>query len=291
MRSADAFAVPVEPGSPIAIRETGTGTPVLLLHASASTGGQWNELVERLAPSHRVLVADLAGCGASGDWYVGAPALEREAAALAERIASVDEPIHLVGHSFGGAIAARLAMRDPARIRSLTLIEPVLFHLLRDGNAAERRLHAPVALLAAQMRAAHDADSSAAAMAAFIDFWNGAGAFAALKPAVRTTLAPLAACVAANFDSLAAERFPLAALRTLSMPALLLMGGASRPETQRIVSLLFDTLPTATLGIVGSAGHMLPITHSDTVNDRIYDHISAVEGRGVPAMPATRRAA
>ncbi|MEX2200558.1 MAG: alpha/beta hydrolase [Dongiaceae bacterium] len=295
MRSADAPGMPVETGSPVAIRDTGresgTGTPVLLLHASASTGGQWNALVERLVPHRRVLVADLAGCGASGDWYAGAPALEREAAALAERIAAIDPalegPIHLVGHSFGGAIATRLALLDPARVRSLTAIEPVLFHLLRDGTAAERRLHAGVARLAARMRAATATD----AMADFVDFWNGAGTFAALKPAVRDALVPQAARVAANFASLDAERFPLAALRALSMPALLLMGGASRPETQRIVSRMFDTLPAAALGIVGDAGHMLPITHRDVVNDRIAAHLDEIDGRGAFAVPATRHAA
>jgi pimeloyl-ACP methyl ester carboxylesterase len=291
MTSADAVGMPVAIGSPIAIRDTGTGTPVLLLHASASTGGQWNALVERLAPHHRVMVADLAGCGASGAWYTGEPALERDAAALADRIAHIDGPIHLVGHSFGGAIATRLALRDPSRVRSLTLIEPVLFHLLRDGRAAERRLHVEIQPLAAQMRAAKSADSSTAAMAAFIDFWNGEGAFAALKPSVREALAPLAPCVAANFAALEAERFPLSALRALAMPSLLLLGGASRPETQRIVSMLFDTLPDATLGIVGRAGHMLPVTHRDTVNARILDHIANVDGRGMPVAPATCRAA
>jgi pimeloyl-ACP methyl ester carboxylesterase len=145
------------------------------------------------------------------------------------------------------------------------------------------------------MRAATAADATAAtatdAMAAFIDFWNGAGTFAALKPAVRDALALQAARVAANFVALEAERFPLSALHALAMPTLLLMGGASRPETQRIVSLMFDTLPAATLGIVGTAGHMLPITHADTVNDRVAAHLDEIDGRGAPAVPATHRAA
>ena len=51
-------------------------------------------------------------------------------------------PIHLIGHSYGGAIAFKIATASPFahRIRSLTLIEPVLPTLLRESDA-DRRLH------------------------------------------------------------------------------------------------------------------------------------------------------
>jgi hypothetical protein len=54
--------MPVAIGSAIAIREAGTGTPVLLLHASASTGGQWNALAARLVPHHRVDPKEPSSC-------------------------------------------------------------------------------------------------------------------------------------------------------------------------------------------------------------------------------------
>jgi lipase len=40
-------------------------------------------------------------------------------------------PLHLVGHSYGGAVAIRVALSSPAQVRSLTLIEPMVNPLLR----------------------------------------------------------------------------------------------------------------------------------------------------------------
>src|SRR5206468_11485635 len=69
--------------------------------------------------------------------------LADEAALLGEQLEAAEGPIHLVGHSYGGAVAFKMATSEPwaSRIRSLTLIEPVLPTLLCD-NAADRRLHA-----------------------------------------------------------------------------------------------------------------------------------------------------
>src|SRR3546814_1285704 len=52
---------------------------------------------------------------------------------------------HLVGHSYGGAVPLKIALSQPQRVLSLTLIEPVLFHLLAlDGGAEEQNGRAHV---------------------------------------------------------------------------------------------------------------------------------------------------
>jgi pimeloyl-ACP methyl ester carboxylesterase len=48
-----------------------------------------------------------------------------------------DRP-HVIGHSYGGVSAAIAAIRGPARVRSLTLIEPAIF--IPDGDPAVDRL-------------------------------------------------------------------------------------------------------------------------------------------------------
>jgi pimeloyl-ACP methyl ester carboxylesterase len=209
--------------------------------------------------------------------------------------AAFDGPFHVVGHSMGGAVAMQLALTMPERIKSFSVIEPVLFHLLRDGTASDRALHANVDALARRMQdaAAEDAPATAseAAMAQFIEFWGGAGAWDALKPAQRAALAPKASTVADNFAALAAAQFPLAAVARIAAPALVLMGSESRAETQRIAAKLFGSLPFATLGIVRGAGHMLPLTHGANVNDRLTAHIDAVESGALAAAIARKNAA
>ena len=273
----------------------GSGTPVLLLHCTGSTGGQWAALAKRLAPRFRVVTPDIAGWGKSTDRAGTPQTLEHEAALLADLMASFDTPYHIVGHSMGGAVALRLALMQRARVKSLTLIEPVLFHLLRDGDEADRALFVEPAALAQRMRAAGEAGqtdsaraaSSEAAMRDFVDFWNRPGAFDALDPAWRDSVRMRAATVAANFDALEHATFPLHAVRAVSAPTLMMAGSATRPCTQRIAAMLFDALPLAALATIHGAGHMLPFTHAEPVNDRIVAHIRAADGEATAILPAT----
>ena len=75
--------------------------------------------------------------------------LRQKIAHLDKSLSSAKGPLHLVGHSYGGAIAFKIATDSPLadRVRSRTLIEPVLPTLLRE-NPADRRLHDLFAQLA-----------------------------------------------------------------------------------------------------------------------------------------------
>lgn len=267
----------------------GSGTPVLLLHCTGSTGGQWAALAKRLAPRFRVVMPDIAGWGASKDRAGTPQTLENEAALLADLMAPFDTQYHIVGHSMGGAVALRLALMQRARVKSLTLIEPVLFHLLRDGDDADRALYVEPAALAQRMRegARHGVAGSEAAMREFVDYWNHPGAFDALDPAWRDSVKLCAGGVAANFDALEHATFPLNAVRAISAPTLMMAGSATQPCAQRIVAKLFDALPLAALATIHGAGHMLPLSHAEPVNDRIAAHIRAADGEASAILPAT----
>ncbi len=94
-------------------------------------------------------------------------------------------PIHLVGHSYGGAVALRFAMQQPERLRSLVLIEPVAFHLLRDESPdpANRRLFGEVMEIGGPgVAGPRPSGDYRRAMARFVDYWNGEGAWLRAKP-------------------------------------------------------------------------------------------------------------
>jgi pimeloyl-ACP methyl ester carboxylesterase len=65
--------------------------------------------------------------------------LEAERRALAALLPCCGK-IHVVGYSYGGAVALHLALANPARVRTLTLIEPVFVAALR--HAGEHPAHA-----------------------------------------------------------------------------------------------------------------------------------------------------
>src|SRR5687768_11557963 len=97
---------------------------VLLLHCSGSSGAQWRSLIEKLGRRYRVIAPDLRSYSS----------LARAAAPIRSILGRLSAPAHLVGHSYGGAVALHVARTRPELLRSLTLVEPSAFHLLRGGD-------------------------------------------------------------------------------------------------------------------------------------------------------------
>ena len=114
------FAIEVD-GGLIAYRREGRGTPVVALHSSASSSGQWKALRDDLADRHCVVMPDLPGYGETTErpkaGSSGGTDTARPIIALIEHGAT---PVHLVGHSYGGALAVLIAIHRPDLVRSLT---------------------------------------------------------------------------------------------------------------------------------------------------------------------------
>ncbi|QKY02014.1 alpha/beta fold hydrolase [Janthinobacterium lividum] len=102
--------------------ETGKGDPVFLLHGLGSCAEDWRPQIDALSLSHRLIVPDLRGHGASpapnGDWQIGDFAND-----LFNLMDQLDVPrAHIVGFSLGGMVGLEMANRAPGRVASLCLI-------------------------------------------------------------------------------------------------------------------------------------------------------------------------
>ena len=99
----------------------GEGPPLVLVHGLGGAASNWTELAPLLAARHRVLVPDLPGHGGSTA-LPGVSGLEP----FADRVAAVAEregmlPAPVVGHSLGGMVVLRLALRRPEAVQALVL--------------------------------------------------------------------------------------------------------------------------------------------------------------------------
>ena len=113
----------IEPaGCPTALLEAGEGPPVILLHGPGESALWWMRVIPLLRETHRVIVPDLPGHGASGG--AGEPLDEPYVVRWLDEL--IDEtcasPPLLVGHLLGGSIAARYAIGHGDRIRRLALV-------------------------------------------------------------------------------------------------------------------------------------------------------------------------
>ena len=236
---------------------------VLLLHSGGLTSRQWRKLGELLAPRHRVIAPDLLGYGAER-WPPGKPFHFRDDLAVLADL--LDEPAHVVGHSYGGLLAFQLALARPDAVRSIAVYEPVTFGILdQPGDAATRDA---IGQLDAFRPDAGD-DAADAWLERFIDWWQGAGAWRALPPATRQAFLDVSWKLSQEVESLTADRTGRARYATIAAPTLILAGQRTHPSELHVVQALAQALPNATLRVFPDMGHMGPITHAAQVNAAI----------------------
>ena len=105
-------------------RESGSGPAVVCLHANASTSGQWRALMERMSDRFRVIAVDTYGAGKSPAWPNDRELRLADEVALLEPVfQAAGRRFHLVGHSYGGAIALKAALAYGDRVESMALFE------------------------------------------------------------------------------------------------------------------------------------------------------------------------
>ena len=138
--------------------DVGEGAAVVLLHAGVADRTMWSEHLDPLARAgYRAVAVDLPGFGV-------APVDEDEDAPWRDVLQTMDalgiERATLVGNSFGGAVAQRVAALEPERIVSLALISSPASGV---GPSAE---------LKAIEQAQESAPDSAAAVEAVLAAWT-----------------------------------------------------------------------------------------------------------------------
>lgn len=105
------------------VLEGGEGPPIVLLHGPGESAVWWMRVIPDLVKSHRAIVPDLPGHGASEGREATLDA-SRVLAWLGELIErTCTSPPALVGHLLGGAIAARFAIGQGSRLSRLVLVD------------------------------------------------------------------------------------------------------------------------------------------------------------------------
>ncbi len=238
-------------------------TPILALHSSGASGQQWRRLRETLGARVAVATPDFHDHGAGPAWE--GDALDIVAADTAVALRALDalgRPAHVIGHSYGGAIALQVARARPRLVRTLTVYEPVAFDVLLGHDPRHVAAAVIVAVGEAIARRTARGDATAAA-ALFVSYWSGESAWDAMNERARATLALRMPAIAAHFQSLFANRTPVAALGAITCPVLLATGRAAHAPVRRIAELLTNWLPDVSHARLCDAGHMGPLTHRD----------------------------
>lgn len=266
----------------------GRGRPVVLLHSSMGSKGQWRMLVERMRRSHRLIAIDLHGYGASPMPTPGQPFTLQHEVRLIESVLRVallpGEKFHLVGHSYGAAVALQLARWRPQRLHSLALYEPVAYHLMPPGQTGRVELEG----VRDELQRCVDRGEALLGAQRFIDYWSGAGAFVQLPRGVQVNLAGLVRKTLLDFAALSHEPSDAEAYRCIGVPVCLFSGTTGPRPPRDVIDVLAGALPQARRHRV-DAGHMAPVTHSWLVNPVFECFIRGVDSSDT--LQAARSAA
>lgn len=241
----------------------------LMVHCSLAHNGAWRGVQKALEDLFDMLAFDLPGHGRSAEWH--APLGDHQdyqdscvyvAEALLRKYTS--GPVDLMGHSFGGTIALRLAQRAPDKVRSLTLFEPVLFAAAKNHPSyAENHayMHGP---FADAMRAGDRMEAARL----FNVMWGRDADWHALPMALREDMASrihlIPAGRAVTHEDLHGQLAP-GVLEAVTAPVLLMEGESSPPLVSAVHDVLERRLPNVMRKVIKGAGHMAPITHAGDV--------------------------
>jgi len=260
-------------GVDIAYLDEGKGPCAMLGHCSSASHKEWLPLIETLKADWRVLAPDFIGYGQSGPWPIDKPfSIEADVKVLLGLAKKTKSPLHLVGHSYGAALALEAARKLGPRVKSLTLVEPVSFHLLRIENRPEWKDVERLGLSVLEPVAKGD-DRKAAA--AFMSYWLGRWRWWLAPERFKNAIATTIPKVALEFSIAIDAQTTLKDYAEITAPTLLIVGAKTRAPTRAVIDLLGKAMPNAKVEALKGAGHMSPFTHPAELNRMILDHLAA----------------
>jgi len=242
------------------------GQPALvLLHGFALDSRMWRKQVEAFSHDHRVLTLDLPGFGPQAPDLASGTQVDPSADVLrALDVARIDRA-HLVANSFGAAVAADFALQHPDRVRSLTLVGPLLLGR-RTGIEAWSRC---VAL-------ANEGDRATAA-----EIWLDDPLFEGIRQDEelfeelrQMVLDYKGAHWTGQITSRWGDPDPLPSLRKLEIPALVVSGETDIASFTTMAEAYARTLPLARREILAGAGHLANLERSAAFNALLRDFLA-----------------
>jgi pimeloyl-ACP methyl ester carboxylesterase len=250
--------------------EQGSGDPVVLLHAFPLDSQMWAAQRQALADGHRVVTPDQRGFGGSppGD---DQPSLDRVAddvAALLDRL-GLDRVV-LGGLSMGGYAAMAFLRRHADRVRALVLADT---KATADPAPAREKRARVAARLDAEATADALVDEVLPALVGPTTVRERPEVGAAVAASVRA--APPAAAAWAQ-RAMASRPDSLDTLRSVDVPALVVLGDEDELATRADADAMVEALPRGRLEVLRGAGHLTAVEVPDAFSTAVRRFLAEI---------------
>jgi non-heme chloroperoxidase len=181
------------------------------------------------------------------------------------------EPVHLVGHSYGGLISMAFAIKYPEKVNSLTLGEPPAVRLPGCESWHDYVLEEMIG----KVKTAFETRDSTIVMGAIFEFFAGADIQDQFPPeALEVFYANLT-----EIEAMVHSEEPFPDLSTdFDMPVMLITGGNTMPMLDCTNAALVERLHDAVHLHLPEATHNMWMSHTDELNRSLNDFISGTHG-------------
>jgi esterase len=225
----------------------GEGAPIVLIHGCGGSALGFAEAVTELATLGGVIAYDRRGCSRSErpEPYDRTSVAEHtdDAAALLDALEAA--PAIVIGRSYGGTIAADLALRYPDRVRAVVMLEPDAPREMAPKAATW------IDALASRLREVAARDGSDAVGEALITAVAGEEAWRSFPEQWQGVLAQNGPAILAELAGEWWLEADAAALATITQPTLLVAAAESPPEFHEPINVFAGALPNARTELVG----------------------------------------
>jgi pimeloyl-ACP methyl ester carboxylesterase len=252
----------------IEYRVRGSGEPLLLIHGAIFSDA-FEPIADALSSSYQLITYRRRAFGGSSPARPGGTIADQAADAVALLDHLSVGAAHIVGHSYGGAVALQLALDAPTRAHSLVLLEPPM---LAAPSFADFGAGAGVI---GEIYQKGDAEGT---LVAFLTAVGGDDPVARVSKTLPSSwheraLADLPALFEADLPSLGGWQFTEAQARSINQPALNVLGSNSAPLFADSHRLLADWLPAAEPFVLDGATHLLQIDDPDGIAKGILNFV------------------
>lgn len=261
-------------GRNIDFQDSGDGPVILFVPGSFSTAAAWRPIQKSLPPGYRFVSTSLCGYGDTDETRTAADHDIAHEIRVLEAVAHhIGEPVHLVGHSFGGTVALAAALAGNIDLRSIATFEANPLCLMRDRGRDD------LFDAARQMSAAYEVavqDGEAHAPRRVIDFWGGDGAYATMPEAVQDYCCDTASANVLDWHTDFGFAAGMSDFAGLDIPVLLVRGALAIAAMVEMTEGLAAGIPNAGSVQIGGAGHFLITTHPAQCASRLADFFETV---------------
>src|SRR4030095_6567289 len=255
-------------GLSFAYVEQGSGTPVVLVHGSVQDYREWSKQIAPFARHYRVIAYSRRYHWPNLPPGTDADAsLDRQVEDLTAIIKAMGiAPAHIVGHSYGGAVAFNLALRHPELVRTLVLAEPAISGVMDNApeNEAVSKESQAVRAEMKEAFATGDAERIVRTYAARV----APGEFEKASPEFRQMLLSHDAAFELDFNS-RRPAYTCDDARRVVMPVLVLSGDRSAMGLQRIAEATARCISGARLVRISKATHWMQHDQAEAFNSAV----------------------